>query len=75
MSKRGFTLIEVNLAMLVMAMGVLSIVGLYAFGYRESAQSREDVEATALADQLISPLVRAITHTNQKWSTFRAGFN
>ena len=75
MSKRGFTLIEVNLAMLVMAMGVLSIVGLYAFGYRESAQSREDVEATALADQIISPLVMAITHTNQKWSTFRAGFN
>ena len=75
MSKRGFTLIEVNLAMMVMALGGLAIVGLYAFGYRESAQSREDVEATALADQVISPLVMAITHTNQKWSTFREEFN
>lgn len=75
MSKGGFTLIEVNLAMMAMALGALSIVGLYAFGYRESAQSREDVESTALADQIISPLVMAISHTNQKWSTFRDEFN
>ena len=73
--RRGFTLIEVNLAMLVMAMGVLSIVGLYAFGYRESAQSREDVEATAIADHVISPLVMAITHTNMRWTVFRGEFN
>ena len=73
--RRGFTLIEVNLAMLVMAMGVLSIVGLYAFGYRESAQSREDVEATAIADHVISPLVMAITHTNMRWTVFRREFN
>lgn len=73
--RRGFTLIEVNLAMMVMALGVLSIVGLYAFGYRESAQSREDVEATALADQVISPLVMAISHTNQKWSVFKEEFH
>lgn len=75
MIKRGFTLIEVNLAMMVMAIGILSIVGLYAHGYRESNQSREDVEATALADHLISPLVMAITHTNMKWSVFRKGFH
>ena len=73
--KKAFTLIEVNLAMMVMALGVLSIVGLYAFGYRESAQSREDVEATALADQVIGPLVMAISHTNQKWSVFRDEFH
>ena len=73
--RKGFTLIEVNLAMMVMALGVLSIVGLYAFGYRESAQSREDVESTALADQIISPLVMAITHTNQKWTVFRDEFH
>ena len=72
---RGFTLIEVNLAMMIMAVGALSIVGLYAFGYRESTQSREDVEATALADQVISPLVMAVSHTNQKWSVFRRGFH
>jgi len=73
--KKAFTLIEVNLAMMVMAVGILAIVGLYAHGYRESNQSREDVEATALADHVISPLVMAITHTNMKWSVFRQGFH
>ena len=72
--KKAFTLIEVNLAMLIMAVGILSIVGLYSFGYRESRASREDVEATALADHVISPLVMAITHTNMKWSVFKDKF-
>ena len=72
--KKAFTLIEVNLAMLIMAMGVLSIVGLYALGYRENRQSREDVEATALADHVLSPLMMAITHTNQKWKVFKKAF-
>ena len=73
--RRGFTLIEINLAILIMAGGILSIVGLYAFGYRENRQSREDVAATALADSVISPLVMAISATNLKWSVFRNGFN
>ena len=68
---RAFTLIEVNLAMLIMAGGVLSIVGLYSFGFRENRQSREDVAATTLADSVISPLVMAISATNLKWSIFR----
>jgi Tfp pilus assembly protein PilV len=69
--KKAFTLIEVNLAMLIMAGGILSIVGLYAFGFRENRQSREDVAATALADSVMSPLVMALSATNTKWSTFR----
>ena len=69
--KKAFTLIEVNLAMLIMAGGILSIVGLYAFGFRENRQSREDVAATALADSVISPLVSALTATNLKWSAFK----
>ena len=50
--KKAFTLIEVNLAMLIMAGGILSIVGLYAFAFRENRQSREDVIATAMADSV-----------------------
>ena len=73
--RRGFTLIEINLAILIMAGGVLSIIGLYAFGYRENRQSREDVAATALADSVISPLVMAISATNLKWSVFCEEFN
>ena len=69
--RKAFTLIEVNLAMLIMAGGILSIVGLYAFGFRENRQSREDVAATALADSVISPLVSALTATNVTWSSFK----
>lgn len=73
--KRAFTLIEVNLAMLIMAGGILSIVGLYAFGFRENSQSREDIAATALADSVISPLVMAISSTNLVWSKFAQAKN
>ena len=68
--KKAFTLIEVNLAMLIMAGGILSIVGLYALGFRENRQSREDVAATALADSVMSPLVMALSATNLTWSSF-----
>ena len=57
--------------MLIMAGGILSIVGLYSLGFRENRQSREDVAATTLADSVISPLVMAISATNLKWSVFR----
>ena len=69
--KRAFTLVEVNLAMLIMAGGILSIVGLYAFGFRENRQSAEDVASAAYADAVISPLVMAISATNLKWSVFK----
>lgn len=69
--KRAFTLIEVNLAIMVMAVGVLSIISLYAFGFREERQSREDVASAAYADAVIGPLVTALTATNVKWSVFR----
>lgn len=70
--RRAFTLIEVNLAIMVMAVGVLSIISLYALGYREERQSREDVASAAYADAVMGPLVTALTATNVKWSVFRA---
>lgn len=69
--KKAFTLIEVNLAMMIMAGGILSIVGLYAFGFRENRQSREDVTAAAFADAVVSPLAMMIGSTNVTWSRFR----
>jgi len=69
--KRAFTLIEVNLAIMVMAVGVLGIISLYALGYREERQSREDVASAAYADAVMGPLVTALTATNVKWSAFR----
>ena len=70
--KRAFTLIEVNLAILIMAGGILSIVGLYSLGFRENRQSAEDVASAAYADSVISPLVMAISATNLRWSVFRS---
>lgn len=72
--RRAFTLIEINMAMLIMAGGILSVVGLYAFGFRENRQSREDVAATAVADAVVSQLMMAITATNITWDTFKQGY-
>ena len=71
MMKKAFTLMEVNLAILIMAGGILSILGLYSLGYRENRQSREDVASAAYADAVISPLVMALSATNLKWSSFQ----
>ena len=75
MMRKAFTLMEVNLAILVMAGGILSIVGLYSLGFRENRQSAEDVASAAYADAVISPLVMAISATNLKWSVFKNEWN
>jgi hypothetical protein len=69
--RKAFTLMEVNLAIMVMAGGILSIVGLYSLGYRESRQSRDDVASAAYADAVFSPIVAALSATNLKWSAFK----
>lgn len=74
MLRKAFTLVEINLAMMIMATGIVTVIGLYAFGYRENRQSREDVAATAMADSVIGPLMMAITATNLRWSVFREEF-
>lgn len=68
--KKAFTLLEINLAIMVMAGGILSILGLYGLGYRENRQSREDVTATTYADAVLSPLVMALSSTNLTWQDF-----
>ena len=51
--RKAFTLMEVNLAIMIMAGGILSVLGLYSLGYRENRQSREDVAAAAYAELLL----------------------
>ena len=70
MFRRGFTLIEVNLAMFVMAVGTLGLVSLYTLGYRESQQSSEDVQAAAVADKILNSMVAALSSTNMTWSAW-----
>jgi len=72
MMQKAFTLIEVNLAILVMAGGILSVVVLYSLGFRESRQSREDLASAAYADAVLGPLVGVLSDRSEemKWSTF-----
>lgn len=68
--RKAFTLMEVNLAILIMTGGVLSILGLYSLGYRETDQSREDVQSAIYADAVISPLVRVLSSPDVAWRAF-----
>ena len=71
MKRFGFTLIEVNLAIFVMAVGVLSLVSLYSFGYRENQQSAEDVQAAAVSEYCLNAMVAALSSTHMSWTAWR----
>ena len=70
--QHGFTLIEVNLAIFIMAGGVLAMISLYSLGFRESRQSLEDVASAALAETVLNPLVVALSDRQLKWSEWRS---
>ena len=67
----AFTLMEVNLAILIMATGILGMVSLYSLGYRENIQSRGDVTGTGYADAFLSPLVAGLSATDLPWSQWK----
>ena len=71
MRRFGFTLIEVNLAMFIMAVGTLGLVGLYSFGHREGQQSSEDVQAAAVAEMHLNAMIAALSSTNMTWSAWQ----
>ena len=68
--RRGFTLLEVNLAVFIMSTGILAICALYALGFRENRQSVEDVAGAAFAELYLSPLVQGLSATNMPWSAW-----
>ncbi len=69
----GFTLMEVNLAIFIMATGVLAMVSLYPLGYRENQQSRDDVWAAAEADRIFNQLHAALSERTIKWDDWKRG--
>lgn len=69
--KHGFTLMEVNLAVFIMAVGILTMVSLFPLGFRENQQSREDVAEAVLADAVLNPLIAALSSTNMTWSAWK----
>lgn len=72
MKRLGFTLMEVNLAILLMSMGVLGFVALYSLGYRENRQSLEDVRGAAAAAANVNAIVAALSSTNMTWSQWQS---
>lgn len=71
-SKYGFTLMEVTMAVFVMAVGILILVGLYPFAFRETEQSREDVAGAAAADAMLNQAAAVLSSTNMPWSKWNA---
>jgi type IV pilus assembly protein PilV len=54
---RGFTMIEVLVSLLVVAFGLLALVGLQATAVRLSTDARDRGAATFLADQLLGRML------------------
>ncbi len=71
--KLGFTLMEVNLAIFIMATGVLAMVSLYPLGYRENQQSRDDVWAASEADRIFNQLHALLSDRSIKWTDWVGG--
>ncbi len=71
-TRAAFTLMEVNLAIFIMAVGVLAMTSLYPLGFREGEQSRDDVRAAVVADEVLGKLSAALSSRNIKWQDWRS---
>ena len=66
-NKCGFSLIEVNLAILLIAIGLLALFSLFPLGLKESERGLADTQESMFADTVLSGLEgNAINMTN--WS-------
>ena len=74
-TKKAFTLMEVNLAIFIMAVGLLAMVALYPLAYRESRQSQDDVKAAAAADCVLNTLTAKLSSRNITWNDWVQGIN
>ena len=70
-ARAAFTLMEVNLAIFIMAVGVLAMTSLYPLGFREGEQSRDDVRAAVAADEVLGKLTAALSSRNITWQEWR----
>ena len=72
-ARAAFTLMEVNLAIFIMAVGVLAMTSLYPLGFRESEQSRDDVRAAVAADEVLGKLTAGLSSRNITWQEWKSG--
>ena len=71
-SRAAFTLMEVNLAILIMAIGVLTMTSLYPLGFRESEAAHDDVRAAVVADEVLGKLSAALSSRNITWDKWKS---
>lgn len=69
--QNGFSLIEVNMAVFVMAIGVLSLAVLYPLGLRESTQGQADLKQAMFADYVLNQVVALASQTNITWTSWK----
>lgn len=61
--RAGFSLIEVNMAIFVLAGGALALLGLFPLGLRESLAARNEMRVAAFAERFINSARIAATDT------------
>lgn len=60
--KRGFTLIEIMLALLVVTVGIVAVTGLLGTSLDSSAKSHDDLNAVSFSDMVFNYL-----HSSTNW--------
>jgi type IV pilus modification protein PilV len=78
---RGFTLIEVALAVLIVGIGILAVAALFSTGLNSSAKAVADTQASMFAENVFNGLrARSLlmaerqTATNKTWNAFWTNF-
>jgi len=73
-ARGGFTLIEINLVLLIVGIGLVALLGLFPVGLRQAGLATGDTVQAVFADQVLNTLqAQASTITNwTEWTTFQA---
>jgi hypothetical protein len=63
---------EVNMAVFVLAGGILGMAALFPLGLREGVQARADLKQSMFADHALNQLVAVLSQTNMTWTAWKA---
>ena len=72
-SRRGFSLVEVALALLIVSVGLLATVGMLPGGLDNSRKASDDTQQALFADYVLNTLRALAANTNYPWASFSTG--